>query len=195
MQILRQWWDRLEKWYCGPQVAGYSVPGVASSADMVWRCRQAEELAAEALKERDELRRRIENEWGVAEDYRARLNAAVEDVERLQASLRAERSVPVQMGLSAPALGRLALLIEECTLVQHAAVKVIEVGSYDTEHKGLPQRMHLERAIGKLRAATELLLTAGDCRTKDVRVYHHRRSAELALRAQAAQPGENGSGQ
>lgn len=73
--------------------------------------------------------------------------------------------------LSAAQIERLAILAEECGETVQAAMKVIRRG-YDRKHPRKPgptNRGHLEDEIGNVLNAIEMMVEAGDVRSKKIK--------------------------
>jgi hypothetical protein len=83
-------------------------------------------------------------------------------------------------GLTPAEIERLAMLMEECGEVVQAAGKVLRHGYLSVSPFGGPNnRVTLERELGDLTAAMDLLKGAGDVRPGDVRDYRKRKRAGL----------------
>jgi NTP pyrophosphatase (non-canonical NTP hydrolase) len=73
--------------------------------------------------------------------------------------------------LSLAQVERLAILAEECGETVQAAMKIIRRG-YDRKHPHKPgptNRAHLEDEIGNVLNAVEMLVEAGDVRSKKIK--------------------------
>lgn len=73
--------------------------------------------------------------------------------------------------LSAAQIERLAILAEECGETVQAAMKIIRRG-YDRKHPRKPgptNRGHLEEEIGNVLNAIEMMVAAGDVRSKKIK--------------------------
>lgn len=73
--------------------------------------------------------------------------------------------------LSAAQIERLAILAEECGETVQATMKVVRRG-YDRKHPRKPgptNRGHLEEEIGNVLNAVEMMVEAGDVRSKKIK--------------------------
>ncbi len=103
----------------------------------------------------------------------ARLRVAAQEMKRLSSawlhrSRQRKRKRPIP-GLSAAEIERLALLAEECGEVVKAVCKVLRHGYRSESPFGGPiNRVALEREIGNVRAAIDVMIEVGDVRRGDI---------------------------
>jgi hypothetical protein len=98
-----------------------------------------------------------------------RCAGAEEALRRLAAAGEAEAAAAEVPGLTAAQVERLALLAEECGEVAQAVCKVLRHGWRSRSPFGGPiNRVALERGMGDVRAAIDMMIQAGDVRRGDI---------------------------
>lgn len=100
-----------------------------------------------------------------------RCAGAEEALKRIAANQEADARATGAPGLTAGEIERLAVLAQECGEVARAVGKVLQVG-WKGSSGGIPIRIGLERGMGEMRAAVDMMLSAGDVRHGDVSHWH-----------------------
>jgi len=183
---MRALWKRFAKW-------------VQRWATVPARWREYQEILDEDLKIRKEF-----NGWAGHFGYLGwnymeaacaiarRCAGAEEALKRLALSLEAEAEAAGLPGLTPAEIERLALLTQECGEMARSIGKILRSGWKGDG--GLTTRVTLERGMGEMRAAVDMLLDAGDVRRGDVtHWYRERRDAgDKGMHHQPPQQRETG---
>lgn len=110
------------------------------------------------------------------EKQRDRMKARIAE---LEADLFAPADAPP--GLTAAEIERLAILAEQCGEVAQAIAKVMVHGwKVQSGDFGISYRVGLERKIGAVRAAVNMMLDAGDVRLAELQAWQRNKRERLA---------------
>jgi NTP pyrophosphatase (non-canonical NTP hydrolase) len=157
-----------------------------------WFRFQHRKVYAAVLKNHKKYRERLNN-WAAEFGYAgkdsmeaacliakrcARAEASLRELAEARARALAVAGLP---GLSRAQIERLAWLQEECGEVIQAAGKIMRHG-YESSWPpgGATNRVALERELGDLQAAVQLMENRGDLRAADLRIYRCKKAASIS---------------